>query len=703
MAEKTPGKLPAVRVGLLRLLLVATLGLLGLRLAHIQFVRGAELKVQARNNSIVPRAVEADRGVIYDNNGRQVVFNRPRFAVGVVTAALPTDARAREALLDRLAEKLEMPRHDGVDPMGDPPLADASGEGADGARLATAAEAPSLDSRLPRDEDGSLIRTWEIALVARNVPRDTWFRMQEDAVDMPGVLFSDSPVREYPAGPSLAHLLGFTGSIPAEELAEYRALDYAIFDSVGRDGLELTYEAQLRGEKGQKYVEVDASGREVRRVGDPEAPRSGNSLRLTLNLDFQRAAEAALARGLAAVGARSGAVVALDPRSGAVRALVSLPNYDNNMFSTGAKPEEFAALLANPDRPLINRAVAGQYAPGSTYKMITAAAALQEGVLTPSTRISCPGTIYLTNQYNASVRYPFVCWQAGGHGSQNVVGALAQSCDVFFYEAAGGYFEHGASQDGLGSERLAGYARQFGLGEPTGIELLGEGGGRVPTAKWLAETLDEYWGTGQTYIMGIGQGFSLATPLQMANVVAAVANGGTLYKPHLVEEVVDAAGEVLERPGGTLRQLAIDPANLALVRQGMLGAVQSGTARSAWTHLPSQVKIAGKTGTAEFCDYSAELKDCRRDKDGNLLTHAWFASFAPYENPEIALIVFIDGSGLNSVIQGSQIAAPVAAEIYRAYFKLPSEAPPATATPCDGCPTPAPGTPAARPIVPAGD
>jgi penicillin-binding protein 2 len=275
----------------------------------------------------------------------------------------------------------------------------------------------------------------------------------------------------------------------------------------------------------------------------------------------------------------------------------------------------------------------------------------------------------------------------------NVVGALAHSCDVFFYEAAGGFYENGASQDGLGSERLARYARLFGLGAATGIELLGEVAGRVPTPGWLDESLGEYWGTGQTYIMGIGQGYTLTTPLQMANVTAAVANGGTLYRPHLVSEVVAADGTVVTRPSGRLRQVPVAPAHLATVREGMLGAVEWGTALAAWTHLPRQVRIAGKTGTAEFCDYSPELNDCRRDKDGHLLTHAWFMSFAPYDRPEIALAVFVDGSGLDHVIQGSQVAAPIAADIYRAYFKLPTEQP--TTTPCADCPTAGPGTPAA--------
>jgi penicillin-binding protein 2 len=691
--------LPAPRVGLLRWGTLAALCLLAARLAHVQLVRGAELRVQARENSIVPRAVDADRGVIYDATGRQVVFNRPRFSVGVVPAALPANATRQAAVLRRLEARLASARPAGagtgaataVAPAAAP--RDASGAGVDAAADPPAEAPPDVASRLPRDEAGGLVRSWDVAVIARNVPREAWFKLQEEAVDLPGVILADSPVREYPAGPTMAHILGFTGSIPADELTEYRARGYAIFDQVGRDGLEHTYEHYLRGEKGRKYVEVDAQGREVRQVGALEAPRPGHSVRLTMDLEFQRAVEAALAKGLAQVGARSGAVVALDPRDGAVRALVTLPNYDNNMFSTGASPEAFAALLSHPDRPLVNRALAGQFAPGSIFKMITASAALQEGVITEATRIYDPGTIYLTNQYDPSIRYPFVCWQRGGHGTLNVVGALAHSCDVFFYEVAGGFYEQGANQDGLGSERLARYARLFGLGAVTGIELLGEVAGRVPTPGWLDETLGEYWGTGQTYIMGIGQGYTLVTPLQMANVTAAVANGGTLFRPHLVSAIVAADGTEVTRPGGVLGQVPVNGAHLAAVRAGMRGAVQWGTAQSGWTRLPHQVAIAGKTGTAEFCDYSPEIKDCRRDKDGHLLTHAWFASFAPYDQPELALAVFVDGSGLDHVIQGSQVAAPIAADIYRAYFHLPVEQP--GATPCASCPTVAPGTPAA--------
>ncbi len=671
----------ASRLRLLRWLALAAFGLLLVRLWHIQFVQGAALRAQARANRFAQREIPADRGVIYDRQGRQVVVNRPQFTLSIVPAALPEDAALRRRVLQRVATALEMPLDQ----------ADAG--------------QPTLDSFLPYDAAGRLIPTWSSVPIPRALGRQVAFDLMEDALDLPGVIVGESSVREYRTGPTLGHVLGFTGSIPEEELADYRDQGYAIYDVVGRTGLEYVYEEQLRGQKGEKVVQVDAAGREVGGTIAAEARSAvpGHSLHLTLDAKFQDQAEAALRRGLSAIGARSGAVVALDPRDGAVRALVSLPNYDNNMFATGASPEDWAALLANPDKPLINRAIAGQFAPGSIFKLITASAALQEGVITPATRISDPGIIYYPNQYDPSVRYAFYCWLRGGHGSLNVVGAITHSCDTFFYEVSGGNVPGRPEIHGLGSERLARYAELFGLGAPTQIDLLGEAGGRVPTAAWLNDWSGEFWGTGTTFIMGIGQGFTLVTPLQMANMTAAVANGGTLYRPHLVDEVRDASGARMpvtlpdgtaaDRPGGVIRQIPVDPEHLARVREGMVGAVRSGTAQAAWTHLPVEIGVAGKTGTAEFCD-PVQINgqpDCRRDRDGHLLTHAWFVAFAPAQNPELALAVFVDGSGLDHLIEGSREAAPIAAEVLRAYFRLPERKPArpaaAPATPCAGCPT----------------
>jgi penicillin-binding protein 2 len=749
VADSTP-KLSARRVRLIRALSIALFAVLGLRLWHIQFVRGEELRKQAAANRFVAREIEADRGVVYDASGRQVVMNRPRFTVSVVTAALPEDPSAREAVFTRLSDILGIPVRGapiysglaagstGLAAGSTGGAAGTNGEAAGNAGVAAdtkgeararAAGSPGLISLLPQDERGNLVISWDAVPIARNVARLEAFELMEASVDLPGVIIGESPVREYPAGPTLSHILGFTGSIPEEELDDYREQGYKIYDIVGRSGLEATYEDVLRGTKGRKWVEVDAMGREIRTVGEPEPPTPGGNLHLTIDLRLQQAAEEALVKGLGSIGARTGAIVALDPRNSAVRALVTWPSYDNNMFATGASPEEFTKLLTHEDRPLVNRAITGQYPPGSVFKIITASAALQEGVIKPNTRIFDPGTIYLPNEYDPEIKYPFQCWLSGGHGNLNVVGALAHSCDVFFYEVAGGYYEDGSNQDGLGSALLAQYARAFGLGAPTQLELLGEASGRVPTKEWLAEWSGMYWGTGQTYIMGIGQGFTLVTPIQMANAVAAVANGGTLNRPHLVESAEGSSRQVEELPD-ELGTVPVDDDYLALVRQGMRGAVDFGTALRAWTHLPSAISVAGKTGTAEFCDWvvvepeesdtnsdseSADAADdaggegavgdaddessssddtqdssvnyngyCRRDREGHLLTHAWFVAFAPAEEPEIALAVFIDGSGLDHIIEGSRDAAPIAAEVLNAWFDLP----PATPTPLPGTGTP---------------
>ncbi|MEO8084327.1 MAG: penicillin-binding protein 2 [Ardenticatenales bacterium] len=681
----------------LRAVIVVVFGGLLLRQWQIQVLRGAELRADARDNRYVSQEIEADRGVVYDSRGVQVVFNRPRFTVSIVPGALgELSAAARSAVLDTVAETIGLtvyPRAASVR-IGRTGPRDAQGGAQDDAVRAMFRAPRNIIRLMPVDpaSNKTVWAGWQAIPIDRNVTREAAFRLMEMQGDLPGVLVTESSVREYPAGPTMAHVLGFTSAIPEEEVDDYRAKGYRIYDTVGRSGIEASYEDVLHGRKGEQVVMVDAVGRPLDEVGGTRRdPVPGANLELAIDLSFQEAAEQALARGLKRSGAKSGAVVAIDPRDGSVRALVTLPTFDNNMFSTGASPEAFVRLLTDPDLPLVNRALTGQ-PPGSTFKVITASAGLQEGVITAQTRINDPGAIYLPNAYNPDARQQFVCWNRGGHGSLNVVGALAQSCDVFFYQVAGGYYENGSNQPGLGSDRLGTYAKAFGLGALTGIELVGEVPGLVPNKLWLASYNKEYWGTGQTYIMGIGQGYTLATPLQMANAVAAVANGGTLYRPHLVTHVRGADGRDDPRHpvGGEIRRVPVDPANIALVREGMRQAVLPGGTAS-WAGLPSQIAIAGKTGTAEFVDVFKDADGhyrTRTDKYGNLLTHAWFVAFAPYEAPEIALAVFVDGRGLDHIIEGSQVAAPIAADILRTYFGLPQPAPAATPCTTPPCPTP---------------
>ncbi len=682
------------RLHALRFIAVAVFVALVGRLWYIQTVRGEELRSQAEDNRFAVREIPADRGVIYDSEGRQVVVNSARFTVGIVPGALARlETDERDRVLRRVAEVVGRPLRarkasPRVGTTG--PRDDHSAEQDEVVRAMFGARR-SIESFLPRDRnEDPIFAGWHIVTVDRNVPRARAFELMEESADLPGVIVDQAPVREYPAGPTLSHALGFTGAIVEDSLDDYLERGYRIYDIVGRSGLEATYEDALRGVKGERVVQVDVHGRELNEVEISRPSTPGANLELTLDLELQEAAEAALANGLRSVGATSGAVVALDPRDGAVRAMVTLPNYDNNMFSTGASPDAFVALLSDPNRPLINRAISSQ-PPGSIFKLITASAALQEGLVDRSTRIMDPGVIVLPNQYDPSIEYSFPCWNRSGHGSVNVVQALAHSCDVYFYEVAGGYFRHGANQDGLGSERLAKYAGYFGLGNLSEIELLGEAEGHVPTAAWLQEFNGEYWGTGNTYHMGIGQGHVLATPLQMANMTAAVANGGALHRPHLVERIVGGDDNAANREvGGELGRLPIDPGHLEAVREGMLGAVRYGTSRPDWTGLPTEIAVAGKTGTAEICDWvsKGDAGYCRRDREGHLLTHAWFIAFAPYDAPEIALAVFVSGAGLDRIIEGSQVAAPIAADVLRTYFDLPPRRGVEQADPCEGddCP-----------------
>jgi len=385
---------------------------------------------------------------------------------------------------------------------------------------------------------------------------------------------------------------------------------------------------------------------------------------LTIDLELQSDVEIALREGMRIAGSKVGVAIAMDPRTGEVLAMVSLPSYDNSLFSGGISQADYAALSSNSNHPLVNHAISGQYPPGSTFKMVTASAALEEGVIDESTTLSCQGTLLLPNKHypnDPTKSQKFYCWYEPGHGPLNVVGAVMQSCDIFFYKVAGGYRDF----QGLGIERLAYYSEMFGFGNPSGIELSGEAAGLLPSDQWKRQHYGENWFTGDTYNAAIGQGFVLSTPLQVLNAAAAVANGGTVYLPQLVYQVTSPTGELVHVIEPTaVSVLDVDSANLELVRQGMRDAVDHGT---AWLAKTPYLTIAGKTGTAEYPGVD-EDGNLMLDDEGHLPTHAWFTAFAPYENPEIAVVVFLEGGG-----EGSQTAVPVAAEILRGYFGLPYE------------------------------
>lgn len=639
------------RLMVYRVAVILVFVLLAGRLWQLQIVRGDQYRLRADSNRFRVEAIQAPRGVVYDRNGEIVIRNKASFAVSIVPADLPDDQA--ENIYEELSSLLGIPvssRSAGVGTVSRPGIQEIVEAG--------------------RDRD-----PYAPVLIKTNVPRDTALIIEEAHLSLPGVRVETAPIREYTTGSLLSHLLGYMGPIPKEWAEAYEKQDYDPSDRIGLTGIEYTFEDMLRGDKGQRFVEVDVLGRVLRTIGDPIEPTPGDNLSLTVDTRLQADVERILHTALQKLGASSGVALVGNPNSGEILAMVSLPGYDDNLFAGGIAAQDWENLTTAPFNPLLNRATAGLYPPGSTFKLIPATAALEEGVLAPNTLLNDPGVILVKNQYypdNPDLAQPFYCWLRSGHGNLNIVGAIAQSCDVFFYKVAGGFEDF----RGLGVDRLAKYAELFGLGAPTGIDLPGEAAGLVPTPKWKRQRFGAdggVWTTGNTYNMGIGQGDVLVTPLQMFSMVSVVANGGTLYRPQIVQRIVDSTGKTLKSlEPRVIRQVPVNPAYLAIVREGMRQAVTNGTAQSAWTHLPEEVRPAGKTGTAEFCQPNEARTDCVRDKDGNLPTHAWFVAFAPFEAPEIVVVVFVDGHNVGHVIEGSQVAAPIAADIIRTYFGLPA-------------------------------
>ncbi len=660
---------------------------------YLQVTRGEEYTFLADQNRFREITVDAPRGVMYDRDDNLLVRNRPTYNLVVIPAYLPEDRTTRARLLARLAEWLDMPittqrspgdamalREPGPFPSGrsGAPWDRQPGDGVGGAGVVRAGGIADIVA------SASLIAPYQPLVIKTDISATLAAEIEEEIVNLPGVQIEALPLRDYLTGDLTAQVVGYVGAIPPSEIDLFEAKGYTPNDQVGLTGLELQYEDVLHSTKGQETIEVDVSGRKLRTVGEPVLPTPGHNLKLTLNTDLQRAVARALEKGVRDTERRAGVAIALDPRNGQILAMVTLPTFDNNLFVGGISVRDYMALSQDKRRPLVNHATAGLYPPGSTYKIIPATGALQDGIVTPDTIIVDEGVLWLPNKFfpdDPELAQPFYCWYREGHGRVNFLYALAASCDVYFYTISGGYEPSGF--EGLGVDRLVYYAELFGMGEPTGIDLPGEAAGLVPTPKWKRFNYAETWVTGDTYNMGIGQGFVLVTPLQILNATAAIGNGGLLYRPYVVQQVLDADGKVVEtHHPQVIRNLldVVSPENLALVQQGLKAVVApNGTAEDL--DVPG-VEVAGKTGTAEYCDSYPQCLD----RDGRVKTsHAWFTAYAPADNPEIAVVVFVYGGG-----EGSLVAVPIAGEILRYYFGLATEEDQAEATPTPTSPAPPP-------------
>ncbi len=574
------------------------------RLWQLQVVESDTYREQAAHNRAQTRPIQPLRGLIFDRNREPLVANAPVFSVWVSPADLPLEREG--PILANLAvltgERLEDLRF----------------------KLSQARLAPDTPARL-----------------ARAVPRESALTIEERRQDLPGVSVRTSTQREYAHGDVLGHILGFTGPIPAEEVEVYRSQGVRFDEDIGLAGVERSLQARLRGRDGEQRLETDALGRSLHELSFTP-PQVGQHAVLTIAVNEQQAIREILARHLALRERGAGAVVILRPDTGDVVAMVSLPDYDSNIFTRGASSESFALLVSDPRRPLINHAISGLYPPGSTYKIIAASGALEAGVVLPQSKIHCNGRLVLPSGW------AFDDWLPQGHGFVDLQRAIAESCNIYFYNVSGG--NPYTQLQGLGNRRLAQFERSYGFGERTGIDLPGEASGLVPTSDWKNKNLQQPWVTGDTYHAAIGQGLVQVTPLQIASMYAAIGNGGRVMRPRLIDRLLDQHGNVAERTPPQVRSiLPISDPNLRLLQAGLYRAVNEpqGTgprARSAHT------VVAGKTGTAEYSG--------QRDAKGRLPSHAWFAGYAPAEQPEYAFAVLVRDGG-----EGAFAAAPVARDI----------------------------------------
>lgn len=577
--------------------------LLGARMFYLQILNGEHFNVISKDNCLRKLRNEPLRGQILDRNGTLLVDNRPAFELHIV----PEDAKPLDKTAEKLAHYISMTPQEIKTVI-------AKGRGSYGYRT---------------------------IMLKRDIGRDTMARLLSHQYDLPGILIQISPLRNYINDETAAHLIGYLGEISFSEIDSNRYPKKRSGDLVGRYGIEKTFENELSGDTGFQIVQVSATGQIMRVLGS-ESPKPGNNVYLTIDLDVQRTAESLLKDN-------TGAVVAVDATNGDVLALASSPTYDQNAFIGGITNAKWNELINDPERPMHNKAIQGEYPPGSTFKIITAMAGLEEGVVTEHTTSFCPGQYQFGNR-------SFRCWKKGGHGTKKVIEALAESCDVYFY--------HLGKQ--LGVDRIAWYARACGLGVKTGIDLSHEAGGLIPTAAWKKRRFGVSWQAGETLPIAIGQGYNLTTPLQMAMLYAGIANGGKIFKPQILKTVQGVEGAPVYTPEPEIRfRMPASERTLAIIREGLRQVVNDrrGTAY-AFVHSP-YVEICGKTGTAEVISRKDKKDiDTSERASRKYKPHAWFVGYAPADSPKIAVSVIVEHGW-----HGSSTAGPIAKEIIVTYLK----------------------------------
>ena len=746
------------RLYFLRLVILLVLVLLLYRVYWLQQTRGPELELLAQDNQFAVLRTAPPRGVMFDRWGRPLAFNVPSFNVTITPAFLPDNEAELTAVYERLSLLTGVPvtntlQQQALIAAANPELVETYSRLAEiyGASSAETLDQTNIVPQLP-DSIEAIVQENSFAqyipaVITSGIPITQAYIIEQESLFLPGVRVLPEPLRYYPGGEYTAPIIGFMGPIPNEGWIEN--LGYERDDRVGWSGLEISMEFELAGTKGERQIEQDWTGRELRQIGLAVNPTPGLNLHLTLDLELQIIATEILRQAMAvreatpsrdpitgeesAVEVQQGAIVAMNPQTGEVLAMVSLPTFDNNRFQTEVPVEYYLRLARDDYRPLVNHAISSIYPPGSTFKLVPALAALEEGIISPNRLLRAPGEIIIPNRFapnDPGRAQRFVCWvlqtPRGSHGVMDMRQGLANSCDIYFYKISGGFDQDNEFVEGLGVERIARYANQFGFGRQQGLELPLEAAGDLPpNPQWKTLNYGEPWSTGDDYNLGIGQGFLTASPMQVAQMAAVIANGGFLYRPTLIHHmtddagnivivddnsqiiaraapgpngsiVTDAEGNLLNNPslniqfdaqGNYIFQPevvdAVDAAqeNIQIVAEGMElvnvfideERFYTGATYVDWID-DVGINTAGKTGTAEFCDQIAITKGwCSFDDILNrrvLPTHSWYVGYAPYEEPEIVVSAFLYHGG-----EGSRWAAPVACHVMAAYFKLGQYAP----------------------------
>jgi penicillin-binding protein 2 len=574
-----------------------------LTLWYTQVIKGSEYRRLSTNNCIRIREAPAARGMILDRKGRILAHNRPSFEVYLV----PEDLNMNPEVLIHVGQMLNMDREEVKE------------------RLKSQKKrAPFRPVKIKSDIEWN-----ELALLETN------------RVHLPGLLVDVRPRRAYDYGQLASHLIGYLGEIDEDELRQSGGTSYRMGDLVGKYGVEYCWESDLKGVDGGRQVEVDAVGREIKNLRSVE-PFPGNNLVLTIDLDVQRVAEEAFQD-------KNGALIAMDPKRGRILAMVSKPSFDPDAFAGSISPDEWKSLIENPHSPLQNKGIQGQYPPGSVFKIITAIAGLETGLINPNTKLTCRG-VYPYGNRN------FRCWREEGHGSIDLYRAIVESCDIYFYQV------------GLkvGVDEIARYASAFGLGRPTGISLPHEKSGMVPSTWWKKKRLGVPWYSGETLSLAVGQGYINTTPIQILTLISAIANGGKFYLPQVVERVEDVYRNTLrDYPPVEVGEVNISEKTLRFIQEALVGVVHDSRG-TGWACALKDVKVAGKTGTAQVIKIPQDFK--KEDKERLPLKykdHAWFVAYAPFEDPVISIVVLVEHGG-----SGGTAAAPIAKKVIEKYLNL---------------------------------